>query len=48
MGVKGEFSLAPGLRPPPLRPNPYTQISKQLVNKTLLIVEDCNKQDEKG
>jgi hypothetical protein len=26
----------------------YTQISKHLVNKTLLIVEDCNKQDEKG
>ena len=26
----------------------YTQVSKQLANKTLLIVEDCNKQDEKG
>ena len=37
------------LTPPPLSETDlYTQISKQLVNKTLLIVEDCNKQDEKG
>ena len=34
--------------PPPLEADLYTQISKHLVNKTLLIVEDCNKQDEKG
>ena len=33
---------------PPLEADLYTQISKHLVNKTLLIVEDCNKQDEKG
>ena len=33
---------------PSARADLYTQISKHLVNKTLLIVEDCNKQDEKG
>ena len=34
--------------PAPQGADLYTQISKHLVNKTLLIVEDCNKQDEKG
>ena len=33
---------------PPLEADLYTQISKKLVNKTLLILEDCDKQDEKG
>ena len=46
--------LPPLIRLPRLSVTPsepadlYTQISKHLVNKTLLIVEDCNKQDEKG